>query len=279
MTIAGSDPSGGAGLQADLKSFAACGVHGVSVTTAVIAQNSFQVRRIAPVRASMVRAQIETICAERMPHAFKTGALINADIVGTVAAAIAARVLPHPVIDPVLVSSSGKRLLNQEGEAALRSKLLPLAEVVTPNLSEAAILSGMAIDRPSAMREAARLIHRLGTRAVVIKGGHSIEDGDSNMTMDDARKRALAHCDTRAFQSAATDLLFDGRTFIELAAPRVPGGAHGTGCAFSAAIAAWLARGAELERAVREAKRFVTAALRRSYRLSAGGRPILGHLL
>jgi hydroxymethylpyrimidine/phosphomethylpyrimidine kinase len=278
MTIAGSDPSGGAGVQADLKSFAACGVHGVSVMTAVIAQNSFDVRRIAPVRASMVLAQIETICAEQMPHALKTGALINADIVSTVAAAIAAGTLPRPVIDPVLISSSGKRLLNQAGEASLRSELLPLAEIVTPNLPEAAVLSGTAIDRQSAMREAARYIHRLGARAVVIKGGHSLNDFNSSETKNDAHRYAVPRRDARAFPSEAIDLLFDGRRFIELTAPRISGGAHGTGCAFSAAIAAWLALGAELERAVREAKRFVTAALRHSYTLSPGGRPILGHL-
>jgi hydroxymethylpyrimidine kinase/phosphomethylpyrimidine kinase len=260
MTIAGSDPSGGAGLQADLKTFAGCGVHGVSVITAVIAQNSARVGRLAAVAPAMVRAQIEMLASEGRPAALKTGALINAGIARTVAAAIAEWHLPAPVIDPVLLSSSGTRLIDRAGETVLRSDLIPLARVITPNLPEAETLTGVVIDSPSALREAARILQRMGAAAVVIKGGHAL-DGN-----------ALA----AAF---ATDLFFDGRRFIELTAPRIPGeGAHGTGCAFASAIAAWLARGAGLERAVREAKRFVSGALARSYRLHGGGRPLLGHL-
>jgi hydroxymethylpyrimidine/phosphomethylpyrimidine kinase len=283
MTIAGSDPSGGAALQADLKSFAACGVHGVSAITAVIAQNSHRVGRITAITPAMVRAQIEALAGERMPDALKTGALINAAIVRAVAAAITDYRLPRPVIDPVLLSSSGARLLDRQGEKALRAELIPLARIITPNLPEAEALSGIVIDSLSAMREAARILRRLGADAVVIKGGHAFDHAEGEAGGRTATKahRRVRRQPPRAqpADQLATDLFFDGRRFIELSAPRLPGGgAHGTGCAFSAAIAAWLARGANLERAVREAKRFITAALKRSYRLSPEGRPILGHL-
>ena len=260
MTIAGSDPSGGAGLQADLKTFAALGVHGFSVITAVIAQNSARVARVAPVAAAMVAEQIATLAAERIPDALKTGALANAEVVRAVADSIRDLKLPPPVVDPVLISSSGARLLDDEGEHALRSLLLPLARVVTPNIPEAEALAGVDIDGPAAMRTAAHALHRLGARAVVIKGGHSFS-GDAGV----AGRRAI-------------DLLFDGRGFTEFAAPRIPGGgAHGTGCAFSAAIAARLARGDDLESAVRHAKAFVTRALRARFMLGEHGRALLDH--
>src|ERR1700722_20665885 len=172
MTIAGSDPGGGAGLQADLKTFAAYGVHGFSVITAVIAQNSARVSRIAPVAAAMVAEQIATLAAERIPDALKTGALANAEIVTAIAKAIEEFRLPAPVVDPVLIASSGARLLDEEGERALRSRLLPIARVITPNIPEAEALSGIEIDGPAAMRAAARALRRVGARAVVIKGGH-----------------------------------------------------------------------------------------------------------
>jgi hydroxymethylpyrimidine kinase/phosphomethylpyrimidine kinase len=297
MTIAGSDPIGGAGFQADLKTFAACKVHGVSVITAVIAQNSSHVRRIVPVSPSMVRAQIDALIAERPPDALKLGALASAAIVGCVAEAIVAHALPLPVIDPVLLSSSGTRLLDRGGEEVLRALLLPTARVITPNLPEAIALSGIAINSAAARREAARILRRLGARAVVIKGGHLLSDASPASVGEGAHRRAHvaltktleargngAHMRPRppnlkSEDHLATDLFYDGRHFVELTAPRIPGGgAHGTGCAFSAAIAAWLARGADLDRAVREAKRFITAALKRRYRLSTSGRPLLGHL-
>jgi len=297
MTIAGSDPIGGAGFQADLKTFAACEIHGVTVITAVIAQNSSHVGRIAPVSPLMVRAQIEALIAERPPDALKIGALASASVVRCVADAIATHALPLPVIDPVLRSSSGTRLLDPSGEEALGALLLPLARVVTPNLPEAVALSGIAIETPAARREAARILRRLGAHAVVIKGGHSFDDlpvptGEGGAGAHPRARATLAKTSgaagTRTHSRPgprslredhlATDLFYDGRRFIELSAPRIPGGAHGTGCAFSAAIAAWLARGADLEGAVREAKRFVTTALKRSYSLSVNGRSLLGHL-
>ncbi len=260
MTIAGSDPGGGAGLQADLKTFAAHRVYGFSVITAVIAQNSARVARVAPVAASMVAKQIATLAAERIPDALKIGALANAEIVRVVAQSIRDFKLPAPVVDPVLISTGGARLLDEDGERALRSLLLPLARLITPNISEAEALTGLAIDGPLAMRAAARALRKLGARAVVIKGGHPFARDDD------------------AIASPAVDLLFDGRRFTEFTARRIAGGgAHGTGCAFSAAIAARLARGDDLEAAVRGAKAFVTRALRNGFVLGEHGRPLLDH--
>jgi hydroxymethylpyrimidine/phosphomethylpyrimidine kinase len=202
----------------------------------------------------MVGAQIGAVMMQLRPHAMKTGALAEPGIVAAVARAIEDFELPPPVVDPVLVSSSGARLLTEQGEAAMRRRLLPLAAVVTPNLPEAEALSGIKIDGLAAMREAARAIHRLGPRAVVIKGGHL------------------------GAQEQSVDLLFDGNRYVELAAQRIAGsGAHGTGCAFSAAIAAHLARGEELEEAVRKAKSFVTRAIRYAFQLGEG-RLLLDHL-
>ena len=252
MTIAGSDPGGGAGLQADLKTFAALRVYGFSVVTAIIAQNSARVGRVVPVAPDLLKQQIELLIEERMPDALKTGALGSAPNVRAVAAAIRDFKLPAPVVDPVMVATSGARLLDRDGQESLRRDLLPLARVVTPNLPEAELLAAMTIASPVAMRAAARAIRKLGARAVIIKGGHSRDD-------------------------RAVDLLFDGRRFIELSSPRLPGGgAHGTGCAFAAAIAANLAKGADLETAARRAKQFVTQALRARFKLGSG-RPLLDH--
>jgi len=264
MTIAGSDPSGGAGLQADLKTFAAHGVYGFSVVTAVIAQNSAHVTRVEPVGAVMVTEQIATLIAERRSDALKTGALANAEVVRAVAQAIRELKLPAPVVDPVLIASSGARLLDDAGERALRSLLLPLARVVTPNIPEAEALSGVAIDGPAAMRAAARALRRLGARAVVIKGGHPFSGADRHYSVD---------------RRGVIDLLFDGRAFTEFAAARIAGsGAHGTGCAFSAALAARLACGDDLEAAVRRAQTFVARALRARFTFGGhNGRAMLDH--
>jgi hydroxymethylpyrimidine/phosphomethylpyrimidine kinase len=257
LSIAGSDPSGGAGFQADLKTFAAFGVYGFSAITAIVAQNSARVSRVAAVAPDLLKDQIELLLEERMPDAVKTGALGTARNVRVVADAIRDLKLPAPVIDPVIISTSGARLLDAEGEKALRDSLLPLGRVVTPNLPEAELLADLAIDSAAAMRAAAVAIRKLGVRAVIIKGGHAL--GHNRPT------------------NRATDLLLDGRRYIEFSAPWLPGdGAHGTGCAFSAAIAANLAKGADLETAVRRAKQFVTRALRRRFILGAG-RPLLDH--
>jgi hydroxymethylpyrimidine/phosphomethylpyrimidine kinase len=253
LTIAGGDPGGGAGLQADLKTFAALGVYGYSVITEVIAQNSFRVADVENVSPEMVEAQLDTLALECIPRAVKTGALANAAIVKAVARAIERLELPAPVVDPVIVSSSGALLIGPKGERAIRKRLIPIARIVTPNIAEAEVLTRIRMDSDAAIREAAIKIIKLGARAVVIKGGH------------------------REDKASATDMFYDGRRFIELKGPRIPGGgAHGTGCAFSAAIAAHLARGASLEDAVRGAKRFVTAALKHSFKLGKG-RALLDH--
>ncbi len=253
LTIAGSDPSGGAGLQADLKTFAALGVYGYSVITQVIAQNSWKVAEVEAVSPEMVEAQLDTLALEFAPRALKTGALSNVNVVKAVARAIQRLKLPAPVVDPVTVSSSGARLLGPKGERAIRKRLIPLAVIVTPNIPEAEGLADMQIDSDAAMRKAAKKVLKLGAKAVVIKGGHREDD------------------------RFATDYFYDGNNFIELKGPRITGGgAHGTGCAFSAAIAAHLARGATLEDAVRGAKAFVSAALKQSFKLGKG-RALLDH--
>ena len=184
----------------------------------------------------MVAAQIEAVALERKPNAVKIGAMGTASIVKAVAASIIEHKLAAPVVDPVLISSSGTRLLSKAGEAALLAHIVPLARVITPNIPEAQLLTGIEIKATADLHEAARRFVKLGARAVVIKGGHLASDED------------------------ATDLLYDGRSFVALKPRASRGDAHGTGCAFSAAIAAYLARGRNLEDAVRGAKEFVTAA-------------------
>ncbi len=244
MTIAGSDPGGGAGLQSDIRTFAALEVYAYSVLTSVIAQSSSHVARVSPVTSALVLAQVEVLVGEARPAATKTGALGNARIVRTVADAITKFRLPAPVVDPVIIASDGARLLERRAEVLLRDRLIPLARIVTPNVPEAQALTGVKIRDRESVREAARKIVALGARAALIKGGHL---------------RAGAY---------ATDLFYDGRNFIELTSPRIAGGgAHGTGCVLSAAIAAYLARGEGLEDAVRKAKQFLTTALRGSFKI------------
>src|SRR5215831_6265627 len=254
LTIAGSDPGGGAGIQADLKTFAALGVYGYSAITQVIAQNSSMVRDIEPVSPRMIARQVELLVRERRPNEIKVGALGGAPAVRSVARVIEKLRLAAPVVDPVIVSSARVRLLDRAGEAALVRYLMPLARVITPNVAEAEALTGIRIINDSRMRAAAERLVLLGAKAVVIKGGHrgGVE---------------------------STDLLFDGGRLVWLRAPRIAASAaHGTGCAFSAAIAAFLARGLELEAAVRDAKRYVTAALKGSFKFGRG-RPLLEHFV
>jgi hydroxymethylpyrimidine/phosphomethylpyrimidine kinase len=254
LTIAGSDPGGGAGVQADLKTFAALHVYGYSAITAVIAQNSAAVKRVAPVDSAMVAAQIEAVVAERPPDAIKTGALGAGAIVEAIADSLTRFGLAAPVVDPVLISTSGTRLLDRDGERALLGRLFPLARVVTPNLAEAQALSGIEGSSAAAIRDMARALCAAGAQAVLIKGGHLNSP------------------------SEATDLLYDGHVFTAMRAARIAGDvAHGMGCALSAAIAAYLALGMELVEAVRGAKQYVAGALRASFKLSPVSRPLLDH--
>ena len=253
LTIAGSDSSAGAGIQADIKTFSALGVLGACAITAITAQNSVRVISIAAVKPAMVAAQIEAIAADTKIAALKTGMLANAKIVNAVADAISRLELPAPVVDPITRSTSGAMLLDSAGERAMLRRLFPLARIVTPNIPEAEAMTGVRIRDLDSMRQAAEAIVARGVRAVVVKGGHARLGRD------------------------AVDIFFDGKTFSEFRSARTGGReVHGTGCAFSAAIAAYLARGETLEEAVRRAKWFVARAIRAAY--SAGrGRAMLNH--
>jgi hydroxymethylpyrimidine/phosphomethylpyrimidine kinase len=254
LTIAGSDSGGGAGIQADLKTFAAFGVYGTSAITAVTAQNTLGVTTAAALSADLVTAQIEAIAGDIRIDATKIGMLATAAIVEAVASAIEELDLPLVVLDPVMVSSSGERLLDDDGIRALRVELLPRARVVTPNLPEAEVLSGCRIATADDRRRAAERIHEFGAAAVVITGGHG-EGAD------------------------VVDLLFDGASFTELKTPRAATGSHGlhgTGCAFASALAAGLALGEPLPIAAGRAQRYVAGAIAHSIAIGQGAR-VLDH--
>lgn len=243
LTIAGSDSGGGAGVQADLKTFAALGVHGTSAITCVTAQNPRGVTGLQAIRVEMVRAQIEAVFAELRPGAVKTGMLFSAEIIRAVVDFFSTGHRPPLVVDPVMVATSGAVLLKPSAIRALKGQLLPLAALVTPNLDEAEILVGRKLHSRADLRAAAREIHERFGCAALVKGGHLRSERE------------------------AVDVFFDGRTLTELCAPRVRGvSTHGTGCTYSAAIAAHLARGEKLSRAVALAKPFITRAIARSRR-------------
>ena len=254
LTIAGSDSGGGAGIQADLKTFFALGCHGMSAVTALTAQNTVAVTGVYEVDPTFVVQQIEAVVGDIGVDAAKTGMLASAPLVEAVAKAIEAFDIRRLVVDPVSVSKHGDRLLAEDALDAVRTVLLPLAEVVTPNLHEAAALAGMdAIGTVEEMKEAARAIHALGPRTVLVKGGH-LEDQDPEY---------------------AVDLFFDGDGFTELRGPRFDTkDTHGTGCALSAAIAARLAHGDSTIDALHEAKRFISGAIERSLRIGNGYGPV-----
>ncbi len=250
LTIAGSDSGGGAGIQADLKTFGALGVYGASAVTAVTAQNTVGVRVIQEIRPDVVAAQIDAVAEDIGVDAAKTGMLWDAETVRVVASAVKRHRIPNLVVDPVTVAKTGARLLREEAFAALKTDLLPVADLVTPNVPEAESLAAMTIVDAEGMREAARRIQGLGPRRVVIKGGH-IEGPN------------------------AVDLYFDGRDFQELKEERVATrSTHGTGCTFSAAITAYLAHGLTPLDAVARAKEYLTAALRSAPEIGKGVGPL-----
>ncbi len=249
LTIAGSDSGGGAGIQADLRTFAAHRVHGTSAITAVTAQNSVAVLDWVALEPRMVVRQIEAVAVDMPVAAAKTGMLATAAIVYAVAEAIERFQLPQVVVDPVMVAKSGDRLLDADAEAAYRDRLLPLATVLTPNLPEAEALLGRPVRSLAAMREAARALQAMGARAVVVKGGH--------------------------LEGEPVDVFWDGVRLEELPAPRIATRhTHGTGCTYSAAIAARLALGDPLLEAVRGAKAYLTEAIRRAYSVGSGHGPV-----
>lgn len=250
MTIAGSDSGGGAGIQADLKTFAAMGVFGTSAITALTAQNTRAVIAVVELAPEFVAAQIDAIVTDIGVDAAKTGMLANAAIIEAVAAKVGEHRIEQLVVDPVMVAKSGASLLRPDAVDALRRVLLPLALVVTPNLPEASALAGRSIQTIDQMKEAARAIVDLGPRSVVVKGGHLRESGES------------------------VDLFFNGREFRRYTARRVDTrNTHGTGCVFSAAIAAGLAQGLEPATAIAQAKRLVTAAIEGGLPLGRGHGP------
>jgi hydroxymethylpyrimidine/phosphomethylpyrimidine kinase len=248
LTIAGSDPSGGAGIQADLKTFHQFGVYGTTVIAVITVQNTLRVSAVKPLPATMVLAQLNAVLEDLPPAAGKTGALGNREIVEAIAER-AAR-FPFPlVVDPVIMSKHGKPMLDEEGSVALIHRLLPHAYLVTPNLDEASFLTGMQIDSMDAMEKAARAIAELGPKAVLIKGGH--------------------------LKKEATDILLHERRVHTFSAPHIESeNTHGTGCTYSAAITALLANGVELVEAVQKAKDFMTRAIETSPRLGRGTGPV-----
>ena len=250
LTIAGSDSGGGAGIQADLKTFAAHGVYGTSAVTAITAQNTIGVTAALALPTDLIEAQLDAIASDIGVDAAKTGMLATAAIVEVVAAAVQRLAIPLLVVDPVMVAKSGDRLLDESAVGAITTVLLPRAFVVMPNRMEAEVLAGMSIDSLDDARTAARRIFELGPRAVIVKGGHLPTD-------------------------EVVDLLFDGTSFREFSGPRVVSrNTHGTGCTFAAAVTANLALGKTLGEATDRAKRYVTGAIQHGIPLGRGHGPL-----
>jgi len=249
LSIAGSDSGGGAGIQADLLTFAAHGIHGTTALTAITAQNTVGVRAWQALEPAMVRAQIEAVADDMEISALKTGMLANRHIIEEVASVITARGLGPLVVDPVMVAKSGDRLLDASAESAYMERLFPLAALITPNIPEAEVLLTRRIRSVDDMKDAATALMRVGCRAVLVKGGHL--EGDP------------------------TDVLWDGETLHELITPRIDTrNTHGTGCTYSAAITARLAFGHDVETSVRGAKQYLTTAIRESYAPGKGHGPV-----
>jgi hydroxymethylpyrimidine/phosphomethylpyrimidine kinase len=250
LTIAGSDSGAGAGIQADLKTFAAHGVYGTSVITAVTAQNTLGVSMFEALSPELVRAQLDAVMSDIGAHAAKTGMLPTAAIVECVSAAVAGLRIPHLVVDPVMVAKSGDRLVDDDAVRAIKGILLPRAFVVTPNIPEAEALSGLQISTDQDRREAARRILALGPAAVVIKGGHF---------------------DTPDI----VDLLASGGEFAEFRHERIAGcHTHGTGCTFAASIAASLALGRTLAESIPLAQRYIAGAIQHAPAIGGGHGPM-----
>ncbi|MCH7713581.1 MAG: bifunctional hydroxymethylpyrimidine kinase/phosphomethylpyrimidine kinase [Chloroflexi bacterium] len=249
MTIAGSDSGGGAGIQADLKTFAALGVYGTSTLTAITAQNTLGVTAIHEVPTEIISAQIDAVLGDIGADAVKTGMLSSTAIIECVAEAMTRHQVQRLVVDPVMVAKSGDSLLREDAVGTLKALLIPLAAVVTPNIPEAETLTGSEITTPEDVRRAAQSIFDMGARGVVVKGGH--------------------------LEGPATDLFYDGSRFQEFTSPRInTANTHGTGCTFASAIAAGLAQDLDVIDAVAQAKEYVTEAIRHSFPLGQGHGPL-----
>ena len=250
LTIAGSDSGGGAGIQADLKTFTTFGVYGMSVVTAVTAQNTLGVQAAHELPLDLIEAQLRGVTSDIGVDAVKTGMLSSAPLVHRVCDLLEELRLPNLVVDPVMIAKGGRSLLAEDAVAALRDRLLPLAKVVTPNLHEAGALIGRPVSTLEDARDAARRLRCADGQIIVVKGGHLVGTDD------------------------AVDVAFDGETVHELAAPRYDTpNTHGTGCTLSAAIAAGLAQGLSAIKAARKAKSYVTEAVRGSLDLGGGHGP------
>jgi hydroxymethylpyrimidine kinase/phosphomethylpyrimidine kinase len=248
LTIAGSDSGGGAGIQADLKAITLLGGFGMSVITALTAQNTLGVHGIHEIPPSFVEKQMEVVLSDIGADAIKTGMLAHSEIIRVVARKIRQYGLKYVVVDPVMVAKSGDSLLRKDAQEALIRELIPLAWIVTPNLPEASVLAGFKVTSVEEMRKAARRIHQLGAKHVVVKGGH--------------------------LKGRAVDLLYDGKRFEEIVAPRIKTkNTHGTGCTFASAIATFLARGDTVYGAVQKAKTFITLAIQSGLSLGKGTGP------
>lgn len=255
LTIAGSDSGGGAGIQADLKTFQELGAYGMSALTAVTAQNTLGVHGIYPMAAKAVECQLDAIGTDLGADAVKTGMLFGSEIIRAVAGKLAQYRWDKVVVDPVMIAKGGAALLQNDAVRALKEALLPLAMVVTPNIPEAEALAGFPIRGMEDRKEAARMLASMGARNVVLKGGHDAGDGEGD-------------------GDEVVDLLYDGRDFHDFRSVRKhTRHTHGTGCTFSAAIAAELAKGASVLRAVETAKRFIQAAIEDSLELGLGHGP------
>ncbi|MGH7908620.1 MAG: bifunctional hydroxymethylpyrimidine kinase/phosphomethylpyrimidine kinase [Thermodesulfobacteriota bacterium] len=251
LTIAGSDSGGGAGIQADLKTFTAFRVFGMSVLTSITAQNTESVSGIYDLPSDFVKLQIEAVLNDIGVDAAKTGMLSNEKIISAVAEKIKQYGIKKLVIDPVMRAKSGDVLLKHEAERTLLEELLPLAFVVTPNIPESEVLSGIKVSSLDDMREAARIIKSIGCEYVLVKGGHL------------------------KWSSEAIDILYDGKDFYDFPSPRIKTkNTHGTGCTYSAAICAGLAKGLNATEAIRQAKDYVTEAIRNSFNLGKGHGPL-----
>ena len=249
MTVAGSDSGGGAGVQADLKTFAALGVYGASTLTAITAQNTVAVTAVHELPTELIAAQIEAVVSDIGVDSVKTGMLSSSKIVEIVAKELERHGIRNLVVDPVMVAKSGAPLLREEAVDSVRTRLIPLAALVTPNVPEAETLTGLKVETDEDMREAARRIIVMGAGAVVVKGGHR--------------------------EGPATDLYYDGADFVEFSSERFEtANTHGTGCTFASAAAAGLAQGKSVVEAVALAKEYVTEAIRHSYPLGQGHGPV-----
>ena len=245
LTIAGFDPTGGAGVQADLKVFHSLGIYGLSVVSSLTAQNTEGVRDIMPVPGRFVKMQLTVLLSDLVPDATKTGMLYSEAAIEAVAYIIKKHSLKNIVVDPVLVSSSGKSLVEKNTPAALREKIFPLCAVITPNIHEASVLSGIDIKTSADIQKAAVCLREYGPENVIITGGH-LED-------------------------AAVDVLYDGK-FHYLKSRKIKGEYHGTGCTFSAALTAMLAKGYSVLDSAKEAKKFMNRALKKSFSAGKGMR-------